>query len=229
MSKSAIDYSNIVITQIPEVPTPKRTLLSVVARRQEQRSGENPEFFPDQKSDQAYQEISHKNDFEAVSVEIVNRLKIRGISTSKDYVSAFLSIYSNQFQDHQDAKKAADDAKLKADFNQHIEKLDQKHAAVFIARIREHWSFGEIGKLLNISDGQADNLFKEAEHIFDSDSMQTELISHGIDLDISVADLITTLKAHANVIRSTKGRKPKNQKNNLAHPDKQGDIFGGDE
>lgn len=220
-----LDYSNVSVTVCPSLPSPKTPAMTTAFFKMEEDRGANPEFKSDPKSAKSFDKIDTRSDWKHLSTEIQARLKLRGIAKDIDYISDHLSAYANEIQDEIDAEDEAERLAEIAEFNLHISKLKPKSAAIMVLRIREHWTFTPIGKLLNISDQQAENLFQDAEKYFNSDMMQVDFIGHQITLDSPVDELIPVLIAGACSVRSPAGRKPK-PKNNSPKP-QNGDLFGG--
>lgn len=224
--KTTLDYSNVHITVCPEIPSPKTPAITTDQWDREQNSGKNPEFRPDPKSASGFKIIDNRSDWRGLSTEIQSRLKSRGIVKEVDYIGAYLSRYANELQDEIDAEDEAERVAEIAEFNLHLSKLKPKQAAIVVLRIREHWTFTPIGKWLNISDQQADNLFQDAEKYFNSELIQVDFFGHQITMDTSVDDLISVLIAGACEIKSPAGRKPKPKKN-AGIINKCDDLFAG--
>lgn len=212
VQKTPLDYSSARITICPELPSPRTPALTTDLYKRQQNSGENPEFRPDPKSASGFNKIDQNSDWKGLVTEIQRRLKTRGIVKDVAYISDNLSTYAHEIQADIDAEDEADRAAELAEFNAHISKLTPKYAAIMVLRIRERWTFTPIGKLLNISDQQADNLFQEAEKYFNSDLFQVGFLGHEITLDTPVDTLISILNAGANPVKSPAGRKPKPKK-----------------
>lgn len=225
VQKTPLDYSGVCITVCPQVPSPKTPAMTADRWNRELNSGKNPEFQPDQKSTSNFDKIDNRSDWDQLSAEIQSRLKSRGFVKDVDYIGDYLSRYANELQDEIDAEDEAERLAEIAEFNLHISKLKPKYAAIMVLRIREHWTFTPIGKLLNISDQQADNLFQDAEKYFNSALIQVDFIGHQITIDSPVDELIAVLVAGANPVKSPAGRKPKPKKS--AAVSECGDLFQG--
>lgn len=210
--KTLLDYSNVAITVCPELPSPKTPAMTTDRWNREQNSGKNPEFRPDPKSAAGFNKIDQNSDWKGLVTEIQRRLEMRGIVKDAAYIGDNLSAYTHEIQADIDAEDDAERTAELSEFNLHISKLTPKHAAIMILRIREHWTFTPISKLLNICDQQADNLFQEAEKYFNSDLFQVDFLGHQINLDTPVDALISVLMAGACQVRSPAGRKPKPKK-----------------
>jgi len=224
VQKTPIDYSGARITVCPEIPSPKTPAMTTDRWNRELNSGKNPEFRPDQKSASNFDKIDSRSDWKQLSTEIQSRLKLRGINKDVDYISDHLSAYANEIQDDIDAEDEAERAAKIAEFNLHISKLKPVHAANMILYICHHWSFMDIARLLNLSDEQAGNEFRNAEKYFNSELIQVDFIGHQIALDSPVDDLISILVAGARPVKSPAGRKPKPKKSIKC---KCGDLFQG--
>lgn len=226
VQKTPLDYSSARITICPELPSPRTPALTTDLYKRQQNSGENPEFRPDPKSASGFNKIDQDSDWKQLVAEIQRRLDIRGIIKDAAYISDHLSTYANEIQADIDAEDEAERAAELAEFNLHIYKLQPKYAAIMVLRLREHWTFTPISKLLNICDQQADNLFQEAEKYFNSDLFQVDFLGHEITLDTPVDELISVLIACANPVKSSAGRKPKPKKA-VSAKSANADLFAG--
>lgn len=221
VQKQPLDYSNAHITVVPPQKTPRVALLTQVSRQRQLAS--DPEFQPESTSN--FDKIDNRSDWDQLCAEIQSRLKSRGFVKDVDYIGDYLSRYANELQDEIDAEDEAERSAEIAEFNLHISKLKPEYAAILVLRIREHWTFSQIGKLANICDQQADNLFQDAEKYFNSDLMQVDFIGHHITFDSSIDELISVLVEGANPVKSPAGRKPKPKKSTTEVSS--GDLFQG--
>ena len=209
------------IQLIPEIPSENfRTA------RKRDRSGQNPEYLPDPKSSQSYDNIDNHSDWQHLISVIKERLENRGISKDIGFISDNLSAFANREQDKLDEQMEAERRADIADFNAHISKLTPLHAAVLLLRIVHHWKLPKIAFLLNISDQQAGNLRKKAKRYFDSDLIQVDFVGHEINLKTPVNGLIKILVANRHPKKSRAGRPPKSRAKPAANV--QADLFGGE-
>lgn len=220
--KQPLDYSNARFTVCPSLPSPKTPELVLDRLDREKNAGENPEFLPDHRSASGFEKIDTDSDWIHLASEIQTRLKIRGIAADTDYIRDYLSSYVHDIQDDLDSEDEVERKAEVAEFNLHLAKLKPKYAAIMVLRIREHWSFTPIGKLLNISDQQADNLFQDAEKYFNSELVQVDFFAHDITLDTAIDSLISVLIAAACPTKSPAGRKKKSTSHTT-----QDDLFQG--